>query len=471
MNVYIAWRAMKGDPRDAWIRSAAVAFAAWGGTSFRGTTLMDVDFTGARLKNCDFRHAHLLRTRFNNTQKLDLARPGQTLLANTTVRNLLINPESGYKLDLCKANLRGAFLAGANLESANLKQADLSEADLSGANLKDANLTESTAIGTNFTHAYLTGACLEAWNIEPTTIFKDVDCQYIYLLEHPNPLGSRERRPHNPDKVFAPGDFENLYTELMHTIEILLKGGMNPEAFAAALQKVMEENPEITFDSIQSIQKKGQDVLVTLEVPPETDKAQVEQHFDAAYVARLEVQAELYQLHGQQMKQQMDDIIAKLPLLSPTINVTSSAESKAMSDNPSISVGGDNKGNLAGGDLDASGAVQNIDNQNSTLTTTLNQLPDIPPEPDKPDLKAILTELQIAINNSELNDEDKTEALEQLNIIGEAGQNPQDNGFQKAAKRATTMLKGLITGLPAAAGLVKAVQEFLPMISDFFDLG
>jgi len=172
-----------------------------------------VDCTGARLKSCDFRHAHLLRTRFKNTEKLDLSRPGETIIAHTTVQNLLINPESGYKLDLCKANLRGAFLAGANLESANLKQADLSEADLSGANLKDTNLTESNAIGTNFTHAYLTGACLEAWNIEPTTIFKDVDCQYIYLLEHPNRLGSRERRPHDDEESYQPGDFERIYTQ------------------------------------------------------------------------------------------------------------------------------------------------------------------------------------------------------------------------------------------------------------------
>ncbi|MEM8642969.1 MAG: pentapeptide repeat-containing protein [Cyanobacteria bacterium P01_G01_bin.54] len=311
LNIYLAWRAMHGDSHDPWIYAIAVAFAAWGGTNFRGANLTDADFTAAQLKCCDFRPGkvnqkieptQLIRTCFKNTTKLDFSRPGQTLLANANVRNLLINPESGYNQNLSKANLRGAALAVSNLENANLKQADLGDADLRGTNLKNANLTESIAVGTDFTHAYLTGACLESWVIDPTTIFQNADCQYIYLREQPNELGSRERRPHDPTKVFAPGDFERLYTQLMHTVEILLKGGMNREAFAAAFQKISEENPEITWDSIQSIEKKGEDVLLTLEVPPETDKAQVEQTFDAAYVARLEAQAEAQALRAQDMK-------------------------------------------------------------------------------------------------------------------------------------------------------------------------
>ncbi|MGB0560376.1 MAG: pentapeptide repeat-containing protein [Spirulinaceae cyanobacterium] len=311
LNIYLVWRAMCGDPRDPWIRSTAIAFAAWRGTSFRGANLTNADFTAAQLKCCDFRPGKvkqkieptkLICTCFNKTTKLDLSRPRKTLLANANVRDLLINPESGYNQDFRKADLRGAALAGANLENANLKQADLSEANLQGANLKNANLTEALAVGTNFTHAYLTSACLESWVIDPTTIFQNADCQFIYLREHPNELGSRERRPHDPDKTFAPGDFERLYTQLMHTVELLLKGGMNRDAFAAAFNTIVEDNPELSWDSIQSIEKKGPDVLVILEVPPETDKAQVEQTFDAAYVARLEAQVEAQALHAQDLK-------------------------------------------------------------------------------------------------------------------------------------------------------------------------
>ncbi|MGB0561085.1 MAG: pentapeptide repeat-containing protein [Spirulinaceae cyanobacterium] len=470
LNTYLAWRAMHGDPRDLWIRSTAIAFAAWGGTSFRGADLTDADFSKAQLKCCDFRpgqikhkfvSTQLVRTCFQNTNKLEILRPGQTILRNASIRNLLINPENGYGKNLFHANFYGAYLKGANLENANLKGANLHHADLSEANLKNANLMKTSVLDADFSGAYLTGAYIGSWNIDTHTCFKNVDCQYIYLLEQPNELGSRERRPHDPNKVFAPGDFERLYTQLMHTVEILLKGGMNREAFAAAFNKIVQENPEITWDSIQSIEKKGDDVLLTVEVPPETDKAQIEQTFDSAYVARLEAQAEAQSLRAQDMK----DIALALANQKNTINVK--AESKAMSDNPNISIGGDFKGNLAGGDLDASGSAQNFDNLNSTLTTAINQLPE-PSEPEQPNLKTILSELQTAINATELDPDDQAEALEQLQILLEAGQNPQDSAAQKAAKRAATWFKGITANLSTTATLVVACQRLLPLIGQYF---
>jgi hypothetical protein len=67
-----------------------------------------------------------------------------------------------------------------------------------------------------------------------------VDCRYFYLLEHPHPITSdRERRPHDPDKIFEPGDFEKLYKKIMNTVQILLRNGINKEAFAVAFQKLM----------------------------------------------------------------------------------------------------------------------------------------------------------------------------------------------------------------------------------------
>jgi uncharacterized protein YjbI with pentapeptide repeats len=209
---YIAYRTMKGDARYAWIRNVAVAFAATGGTSFYNATLTDANFTGAILKNTDLRAKSLTRTGFKDTVKLNFARAGKTLLSQPAVRDLLINPSIGYKKDYFKADLRGANLDGASLKEANLKQADLSEASLRGADLSGANLTEVNAISTDFTHAYLTGACIEAWNIDNTTKLDHVDCQYVFLLEHFNEHGSRERRPSSGD--FQPGEFTKLFEEL-----------------------------------------------------------------------------------------------------------------------------------------------------------------------------------------------------------------------------------------------------------------
>jgi uncharacterized protein YjbI with pentapeptide repeats len=142
--------------------------------------------------------------------------------------------------------------------------------------LRGADLSEALATGADFTGAYLTGACLEAWNIDHTTILADIDCQFIFLLQDENERGDRERRPHDYNKIFEKGDFEKLYSKVMTTIQILLRNGITREAFAAAMQRVMAENPEITSDAIQGIEKKGKDVLLTLQVPT-TDKAKVEQ--------------------------------------------------------------------------------------------------------------------------------------------------------------------------------------------------
>ncbi len=65
--------------------------------------------------------------------------------------------------------------------------------------------------------------------------------------------------------------------------------GINPEAFTAAFQKLMREFPDITPESIQGVEKKENDVLLTLKVPEGTDKGKVEQIWDEVYQARLEV--------------------------------------------------------------------------------------------------------------------------------------------------------------------------------------
>ncbi|NES85784.1 MAG: pentapeptide repeat-containing protein [Moorea sp. SIO2B7] len=341
LGVYLGWRALKGDPRDAWIRSIAIAFAATGGTSFYKADLTNADFTGATLKSTDLRKATITRTCWRKTIKLDRARPGNTILANTAVRELLVSG-NGYNKSYVDSNLRGTNLKGANLNKANLKCADLSEATLEDANLEWANLTKAQAVSTDFTHAYLTGACLEAWNIDSRTRLTNVDCQYVFLLENPDNMGSRERRPHDFNRVFEAGDFDKLYKQIMNTVQILLRNGVNPEAFRQAFQKLMAENPEITKDSIQGIEKKGNDVLVTLEVPESIDKGKVERQFFEVYEARLEDARRIGFLEGKEeantchvenFKDVIDTLISKQSSNS-IIKVINKAEAENnMSDN------------------------------------------------------------------------------------------------------------------------------------------
>jgi len=46
-----------------------------------------------------------------------------------------------------------------------------------------ANLTEAQAIGTDFTGAQMTGACLEGWSYDHTTKLDDVEGRFVFELE------------------------------------------------------------------------------------------------------------------------------------------------------------------------------------------------------------------------------------------------------------------------------------------------
>jgi uncharacterized protein YjbI with pentapeptide repeats len=472
---YTAWRARAGDEKFAWIRNSAVAFAATGGTSFHGANLTDANFTQATLKNTDFRGANLTRTCWHQAKKLDLARVGNSILSKPSVRNLLVS-RNGYKKSFVGENLQGANLTGANLNEVNLKEADISGATLQEAELKWANLTKSQAINTNFRKAYLTGACLEAWNIDSTTILEQVDCQYVFFREHPHPItGDKERRPHDPDKIFEPGDFEKLYKKIMNTVQILLRNGINKEAFAVAFQKLMEENPEITPDSIQGVEKKDNDVLLTLQVPEGTDKAKIERDFNEPYKLEAQKQAALLEAevrHSREMKEVTMTLASNLSNLLSNLTIIASGETTTMTNNnPSITSGAGSFINLGEGNSMAMTGSNFLSEISGNVTNAVNQLP-AAPEPDKPGIKELLTELQTLIEaETNLTDKNKEKALKQVKALAEAAQNPKEPEKQDLADTAITMLKGLITGLPSAATLVEACNKLLPAIASLLGLG
>jgi len=377
LGIYMAWRAMAGDEKHAWIRTVAIAFATTGGTSFRNADLTDANFTEAMLKSTDFRKANLTRTCFRKTEKLDRARVGNSILADTRVRELLITG-NGYKKSYVGANLQGANLTGVNLNEANLKHANLNEATLNQANLEFANLTETQALATDFTAAYFTGACLEAWNIDVSNTKLDrVDCRFVYFLENAKPgTDDRERRPHHITKCFEPGDFEKIYKKILKPVQILIKKGIDPEAFTVAFQKLMQDFPDITSESIQGIEKKENDVLLTLKVPEEADKGKIEQIFDEVYQARLDEQLKAKDEIIAIQKQQYE-FIKSLAMQPVNFNITNEvkaiAESKVASDNIDQS----RKVEISGGTVNATGAGSlSLGDNGGTTANTIEQLPD-----------------------------------------------------------------------------------------------
>ncbi|MEM1169829.1 MAG: hypothetical protein AAGJ08_12310 [Cyanobacteria bacterium P01_H01_bin.35] len=120
----------------------------------------------------------------------------------------------------------------------------------------------------------------------------------------------------------------------------------------------------------------------------------------------------------------------------------------------SIKVGTSSASNFVTGDVDGN------------VTASINELPDYS-EHNKPGIKESLTQLQKAIEaESNLSQEDKEEALKQLQSLAEAGKNPQGN--QQIAKGVIRFFKGLFTELPKTAKLIEQWENLLPAIASLF---
>jgi len=471
-SAYIGWRSLNGDERDSWIRSYAIAFATTGGTSFYGADLTDADFTGAMLKNTDFRTANLTRTRFYEAKKLDFAGPGNTILNNPAVLNLLVTL-NGRNKPYIGANLKGANLIGADLKEANFNNADIIQATFQGANLEWANLTLTQAVGTNFTRAHITGACVEAWNIESTTILDHVDCRFVYLLKDPKPgTDNRERRPSSGE--FQPGEFTKLFEEVLNTVDLIFQNGIDWKAFVNAFDQVQNQNRDTEL-AIQSIENKGDSVVVVkVAVPENADKEKIHSDFtqnyqlslaavEEKYKAVLQAKDEEINFHRQQSGK-IPEMIISLANKPINVQIDNKVENENMTKDSSRKI---EIGNI-GRDFNASGQALNLGEISGTVTNTINELATAP-EPEKPGIKELLTQLKTAIEtDSNLTEKEKEKALKQVKSLAEAAQNPQEK--QDLADTAITMLKGTIAHLPTAAKLVEECGKLLPLIAGFLGL-
>lgn len=180
-------------------------------------------------------------------------------------------------------------LSQANFSQANLSRVDFSQANLSGANLSGANLSGVQALETNFIGAILTGACIENWNINNKTELENVICDYIYLKQN-----QQERRPSDPNKIFAPGEFTKLFQRVLETVDLIFSEGIDWQAFLSSFEKVQIECGGGQL-AIQAIEKKsGGAFIVRVEVPPDANKAEIEKFFKRKYGSALKAKEEQY---------------------------------------------------------------------------------------------------------------------------------------------------------------------------------
>jgi len=331
LGIHITRQAQRGNPNFFVIRTSGLVLSSLGGTHFYKADLTSANFSQSILKGTNFCDATIDQVYWKDSQHIDRARVGNTILQDLKVQKLLVTLK-GYKQSYIDANLSGANLKGVNLEAANLKRANLSRANLQQANLQEACCTESLCIGTDFKGASLTGACLEGWNIDHATCLDGVDCQYVYLLRD-----HQERRPSSGE--FAPGEFTKLFQEVLSTVDLIFRNGMDWKAFAVAFQKVQVQN-EDTLLEIQSIENKGDGVVVVrVNVPSKTNKKKIHSEFNRLYKMAVEaleakyraelkaqnVQIALYRKQGSSMEETIK-LLASRPI-TLEVNATSNSQS------------------------------------------------------------------------------------------------------------------------------------------------
>jgi len=332
------------------------AWNRWREESHEVPDLFGADFNHANLQEVDLKEADL---RYTNFHHADLS---ESKLFGAKLKGANLSKTNLYKTSLAEADLNGANLNGANLVKANFLRASLNDADLSGANLSEANLTYANlgganlsdvdlykaavcavqALDTNFNGAMFTGACIQDWNINAQTNLQDVVCEYIFTTIKYD-FQSRQfsdRRPHDPNQIFAPGEFTKRYQIVLETVDLFFNDGIDWKAFLDSLQDLKTEYGEEL--NLQGIEKKaGGSFVVRLEVPSDVDKGTIERTAKVLYETKLEILEAKYHAELQAKdreieiyKQKSADILelAKLAASRP-IHV----EAKAVAENQSSS--------------------------------------------------------------------------------------------------------------------------------------
>ncbi|OKH22144.1 hypothetical protein FACHB389_31240 [Nostoc calcicola FACHB-389] len=439
---------MKGDEKYAIIRNIAVAFAAFGGTSFRSSDLTDVNFNGAILEGTDFRKANLTRTCFHKTKKLDCVRPGATYLQKAQVVSVLIKGQ-GLDLNFDREDLRGVNFQGSNLVDASFIGADLSEANLQDADLSRAKLVQTQLNGTDLTGATLTGAYIQDWSITTDTKFDGVRCEYVYMRlptkENPDPL----RKPDNNKEVFADGEFGEFIQPIFDTLDLYHNQGVDPRAIAISFKQLAENYPDAELE-IVAMEKRGQDkFLLRAKTAPEADKSQLSaEYFDTYNEIKVLPEREIKLLLAEkdnQIRRLENMVITALERPSFYSNVE---QVGTMTNNPGgFSVGGSVGRDIKNLQGDNNRAVQGDNNQgvqgDGNQVTQQNQVGvDAGESLTKEDVVKLLAQLETLIKGAELPADTKEEVVEDLSAAKKATDKEEPNK-QRALERLTGVAETL----------------------------
>ena len=464
LSSYYLWEIIKQSKyfRDDWIEYVAITLASFKDTSFRNADLTKANFSKAKLKGADFRKANLSYICWNDAKLFERVRCENTYLKNNQIRQLVITrngQENKFdNQDLRRLNLRDTILTKASFSGADLSEADLQNADLSKADFLDTNLNS----------ANLTGICIKDWNINNNTDLNNIVCDYVYFE-----TGQKERRPHNPDKNFEPGDFYTLVQKALNTVDLLFSDGIDWQAFLRSFYKIQVESAHGEL-AIQAIEKKtGQAFVIRVEVPRDANKKEIEEKFYKKYKLELAIQKKKYKKKLKAKNKDISDYEKRNTELMEIIKFQAQKQVDIIVDiiinNMNKNMSNDRKTEISG-IVNASGAgAFNLGDISGTVANNINQIPDSS-EPNKPNIKQLLSRLKEAIETeSHLEDFDKQDALEEVNNLAQASQKEIGNEQKNQSQKYLRNLARIAKALPAGAALVTICKEVLPAIAKFFE--
>lgn len=494
LSIYVSWQVYSSNTKFSVLITIVNTLSSLGGTSFRRADLTDADFSNANLRGADFRLSGITRTCWFQARGFEQARTKGTYLENLQIRRLLVQ-KNAQDEDLSYCDLRRVNLKDANLQKTNFIGADLSEATLQNANLSGAKLAKSRLYQTNLSGSCLTGAVIQDWAISTDTKIDEVQCEFIYMKlpteDDPDPW----RKPDNRRETFKKGDFADFIAPIVKTLDLYRQqnvdprqlanrlksldfyhyGGIDPSAAAIALNQLAEENPEAELEVVALEGRGSEKVRLQAVVTDVVDSSKLNAKYFEKYhkISSLPYSDIQALLAGVAEKDERIHNLEKLlenALQQPKFYVETYQNQGGFIMSQSkgnVNISGV-QGNISG--IAAAGEDQTMTGVaigaiSGSVTNTINQLP-ASPNPDNPGIKELLAQLQAAIEaESELPDEDKAEALEQVKTLAEAGQKPEDNALQKAAKTSMKILKGTAASLPDAAKLAEACTKLLPAIA------
>jgi uncharacterized protein YjbI with pentapeptide repeats len=269
---------------EANLSGAKLSAADLSGAKLTGAILTEADFSSANLTEAYLNGAYATGANFIEAS-LDRA-----VLHEAHCNGACVIGASLVEANLSEADFSVADLSAANFSKAILSRINFFAANLTGADLSEAQLTEAQALATKFEKATLTGVCLQDWNINSSTNFDDVICDYVYLKR-----GQQERRPYSGK--FAPGEFTKLFQEIEDTIDLIFRNGINWRAFAVAFNQVNAQILDTNEEGeifLREYKVLG-DGLIALKVttPPGIDKVKVRDELINCYKKIASLEGEL----------------------------------------------------------------------------------------------------------------------------------------------------------------------------------